>query len=182
MILPVYVFGHPILRKKAAEADESQDYSTLIADMFETMYHSQGVGLAGPQIGQSLAIFVIDTEPFKEAYDDVEIYKGAFINPVITNESGADFTFNEGCLSLPDIHEDVTRKSEIDIEYTDETGKRRKEHFKGYVARVIQHEYDHLQGIVFTDHLSQLKKMVLKRKFNDIANGKLKPNYKTKNK
>lgn len=86
MILPVYVFGHPILRKKAAEADETQDYSTLIADMFETMYHSQGVGLAGPQIGQSLAIFVIDTEPFKEAYDDVEIYKGAFINPVITNE------------------------------------------------------------------------------------------------
>ncbi|MCQ2266033.1 MAG: peptide deformylase, partial [Bacteroidales bacterium] len=106
----------------------------------------------------------------------------AFINPLITNESGDDFTFNEGCLSLPDIHEDVTRKSEIDIEYTDEKGQRRKEHFKGYVARIIQHEYDHLQGVVFTDHLSQLKKMVLKRKFSDIASGKLRPNYKTKNK
>ncbi len=182
MILPIYVYGHPILRKKVSLLDDTQDYSALIADMFETMYHTQGVGLAGPQVGHSEAIFVIDTEPFREGDPEAEIYKGAFINPKITNESGVDFTFNEGCLSLPDIHEDVTRKSEIDIEYTDENGQRRKEHFKGYVARVIQHEYDHLQGIVFTDHLSQLKKMVLKRKFADIATGKLHPHYKIKNK
>lgn len=182
MILPICVFGHPILRKKVAAMDEAQDYSQLISDMFETMYHSQGVGLAGPQVGQSLSIFVIDTEPFRESDPNAEVYKGAFINPVITNESGDDFCFNEGCLSLPDIHEDVVRKSEIDIEYTDEKGKRRVEHFGGYVARVIQHEYDHLQGVVFTDHLSQLKKMVLKRKFQDIASGKIKPGYKTKNK
>lgn len=180
MILPICVYGHPVLRKKAAPVDETQDHSQLIADMFETMYHSQGVGIAGPQVGQSLSIFVIDSEPFRESDPEAEIYKGAFINPVITATMGDDFTFNEGCLSLPEIHEDVVRKSEIDIEYTDETGKRRKEHFKGYVARIIQHEYDHLQGVVFTDHLSQLKKMLLKRKFADISTGKLKPSYKTK--
>ena len=183
MILPIYLYGQPVLRKQAANVEMGkEELKQLVSDMFETMYNANGVGLAGPQVGKSLRIFVIDSAPFKESYPNEEIRKLAFINPVITKRFGEEQPFNEGCLSLPDIHEDVTRKSEIDIEYTDETGKRRKEHFKGYVARVIQHEYDHLQGIVFTDHLSQLKKMVLKRKFNDIANGKLKPNYKTKNK
>lgn len=183
MILPICVYGNPVLRRKSAEVSmEPEELKQLVSDMFETMYNANGVGLAAPQVGKSLRLFVIDSEPFKELYPEEETRKLAFVNPVITKRYGEEFAFNEGCLSLPDIHEDVTRKSEIDIEYTDETGKRRKEHFKGYVARVIQHEYDHLQGVVFTDHLSQLKKMVLKRKFNDIASGKLKPNYKTKNK
>ena len=181
MILPICVYGNPVLRRKSAEVSmEPAELKQLVSDMFETMYHSQGVGLAGPQIGQSLSIFVIDTEPFKEAYDDVEIYKGAFINPVITNESGADFTFNEGCLSLPDIHEDVMRPSTIEITYLDEDLQPHTETISGGVARIIQHEYDHIEGMVFTDHLSNLKKMILKRKLTDIASGKLHPAYKTK--
>lgn len=182
MILPIYVYGHPILRKKALPI--TMDYpelQALIDNMFETMYNDMGVGLAAPQIGKSIRLFVIDSSPFKETYPDVEIYKGVFINPVIIEEFGDDFVFNEGCLSLPDIHEEITRKSEIKIQYTDENGMKKTGHFKGLVARIIQHEYDHLEGQVFTDRLSSLKKMILKRKLTDIATGKAKANYKTKN-
>ncbi len=183
MILPIYVFGHPILRKKATPIDLNYpELQTLLSDMFETMYHDQGVGLAAPQIGKSIRIFVIDSSPFKEMYPDVEIYKGVFINPIMLEEFGEDFVFNEGCLSLPDIHEEITRKSEIRISFTDENGVSKTEHFKGLVARIIQHEYDHLEGKLFTDKLTSLKKMILKRKLTDIANGKSNTNYKTKNK
>ncbi len=170
MVLPIYVFGHPILRKKATSIDMNYpELQTLLSDMFETMYQDQGVGLAAPQIGKSIRI-------------DVEIFKGVFINPVMVEEFGDDFVFSEGCLSLPDIHEEVTRKSEIRISFTDENGVEKTEHFKGLVARIIQHEYDHLEGRVFTDKLTSLKKMILKRKLTDIANGKSNANYKTKNK
>ena len=183
MILPIYVYGHPILRKKATPIDMNYpELQSLLDDMFETMYQDQGVGLAAPQIGKSIRIFVIDSSPFKEMYPDVELFKGAFINPVMLEEFGEDFVFNEGCLSLPEIHEDVTRKAEIKISYLDEHGVEKREHFKGLVARIIQHEYDHLEGQVFTDKLTSLKKMILKRKLTDIATGKLKANYKTKNK
>jgi peptide deformylase len=183
MILPIYVYGHPILRKKATAIDMNYpELPTLLSDMFETMYQDQGVGLAAPQIGKSIRIFVIDSSPFKEMYPDVEIFRGAFINPVILEEFGDDFVFNEGCLSLPDIHEDVTRKSEIRILYTDENGEEKTVQYKGLVARIIQHEYDHLEGQVFTDKLTSLRKMILKRKLTDIATGKSKANYKTKNK
>jgi peptide deformylase len=183
MILPIYVYGEPVLRKSAEDIDEKEiltpDFQQFIADMFETMYHAGGVGLAGPQVGKSTSLFVIDTEPFKESYPNVQIYKGAFINPVITEEWGEDFVFAEGCLSLPQINEDVTRKSKIHIEYYDENGQFHEEDFSGLVARVIQHEYDHLEGKVFVDRLSPIKKMVLKRQLNEIATGKTRAAYKT---
>lgn len=180
MILPIYVYGEPVLRKTAEEVDvENTDWKPLIADMFETMYHANGVGLAAPQIGKAIRLFVIDAEPFRESYPNENLRKGAFINPVITEEWGDDFVFSEGCLSLPQISEDVTRKSNIHIEYYDENGQFHEEDISGIVARVIQHEYDHLDGKVFVDRLSPIKKMVLKRQLNDIASGKTKASYKT---
>jgi peptide deformylase len=181
MILPVYLLGNPVLRKKSLKCEDPIEIlQPLIADMFETMYQAHGVGLAAPQIGKPIRLFIIDSESFKESYPDVELYKGAFINPEILDEFGDDFIFNEGCLSLPDIHEDIIRKSEIEIKFVDETGKERHEKFKGYVARIIQHEYDHLEGKVFTDKISGLKKMMLKRKLTDISTGKMKTDYKVK--
>jgi len=180
MILPIYVYGEPVLRKLAHEVDvENTDWKPLVDDMFETMYHAGGVGLAAPQIGKDIRLFVIDTEPFKESFPDVRIYKGAFINPIITEEWGEDFVFGEGCLSLPNLNEDVTRKSNIHIEYYDVDGNFHEEDFDGLAARVIQHEYDHLEGKVFVDRLSSIKKMVLKRSLKDISTGKMRTSYKT---
>lgn len=180
MILPIYVYGEPVLRKTAEEVDvQGTDWKPLVEDMFETMYHANGVGLAAPQIGKAIRLFVIDSEPFREAFPNAQIFKGAFINPVITEEWGEDFVFAEGCLSLPHINEDVTRKSQIHIEYYDENGNFHEEDHSGIVARIIQHEYDHLEGKVFVDHLSPIKKMVLKRQLNDIACGKTRADYKT---
>ena len=182
MILPVYLYGNPILRKEAVEIEMNYPgLKELIDNMFETMYHDNGVGLAAPQIGKSIRLFVIDTEPFLETYPDAEVIKAVFINPIIEEEFGDDFTFNEGCLSVPDVHADVVRKSEILLTYFDENGKLQEREFKGVAARVIQHEYDHLEGQVFVDKLPSLKKMVLKRKLSDIAAGKSKPFYKTVN-
>jgi len=182
MILPIYVYGEPVLRKIAAEIDMKQtDVKQLSADLFETMYHAQGVGLAAPQVGKSLRMFVIDSAPFQETFPKVQLYKGAFINPVITKEWGEDFVFGEGCLSLPQLNEDVIRKSNIHIEYYDEAGQFHESDFDGLVARIIQHEYDHLDGKVFVDHLSSIKKMVIKRQLADIAKGKTKASYKTVN-
>ncbi|MDL2296581.1 peptide deformylase [Bacteroidales bacterium OttesenSCG-928-C03] len=180
MILPVYLIGHPVLRKQTTEITmEHPGLAELIENMYETMYHDKGVGLAAPQIGQSIRLFVIDTEPFLESDPETEHLKSAFINPVIEDEFGEDFIFNEGCLSIPDVHADVTRKSELTITYTDESGKRQTRDFKGLTARVIQHEYDHLEGNIFTDKIPPIKKMVLKRKLNDIATGKHRPFYKS---
>lgn len=183
MILPIYVYGHPILRKKTVDITPgTPELQELIANMFETMYHDNGVGLAAPQIGKSMRLFVIDTTVFHESDETQEVYKGAFINPKITREFGDDFTFNEGCLSIPDVNADVTRKSEIEISFIDENGNPQTRTFNGMAARVIQHEYDHLEGKIFIDHLPSLKKMVLKRKLTDIASGKHKPFYKSINK
>ncbi len=180
MILPIYVYGEPVLRKTAHEVDVKEtDWKPFIADMYETMYHAGGVGLAAPQVGKDLRIFVIDTEPFKESFPNVRIFKSAFINPVITKEWGEDFVFGEGCLSLPNLNEEVTRKSNIHVEYYDADGQFHDEDFDGLAARVIQHEYDHLDGKVFVDRLSAIKKMVLKRPLNDIATGKTRAAYKT---
>ncbi len=182
MLLPIYIYGNPVLRKSSQEVDlNDEGLQQLIDDMFETMYHARGVGLAAPQIGKNLRLFIIDSEPFKEIFPDVEIKKAVFINPTIEEEFGEDFTFNEGCLSLPEINAEVVRKSSIKITYWDENGiKHEKVTFSGYVARIIQHEYDHLEGKVFTDRVAPIKKMVLKRKLADIANGKVKPDYKIK--
>ena len=180
-MLPIYVYGHPILRRKATlvPADEP-NLQELIDEMFETMYNAEGVGLACPQVGRSIRLFVVDTHAFKEAYPDVEEMKEVFINPEVEEILGEDFTFNEGCLSLPEIREDVVRKSEVILTYTNREGERKTVHFKGLVARVILHELDHLEGHVFSDRVSSIRKMIIKKKLNDIASGKTKPKYKSK--
>lgn len=181
-MLPVYLFGNPILRKQSSEI--SIDYPNLkelITEMFETMYNADGVGLAAPQVGLNIKLFVMDTEPFVELYPDTIPLKKVLINPVIEEEFGELFAFTEGCLSVPDIHEEVVRKSEIRISYLDENGVHHTDHFSGVNARVMQHEIDHLEGKVFTDRVSTLKKMVLKKKLNEISTGKIKPKYKSKN-
>jgi len=181
MILPIYLYGNPVLRKTALEVNlEDPELKTFVADLYETMYHAEGVGLAAPQVGKSVRVFVIDSAPYKEIYPDHVPFKGAFINPTITDRFGSDCSFSEGCLSLPHLSEDVVRKSDIHITYYDEQGEYHDCDYNGIVARIIQHEYDHLEGKVFTDNLSQIKKMVLKRQLNDIAAGKIHPAYKTK--
>jgi len=181
-MLPICVFGHPVLRKKANEVPANNPYlQEFIDEMFETMYNAEGVGLAAPQVGRSWRFFVIDTHAFKESYPEVEEMKEVFINPVIEEVLGDDFTFNEGCLSLPDIREDVVRKSEIILTYTNREGERKTAHFKGLSARVILHELDHLEGHVFSDRISSIRKMIIKKKLNDIAFGKTKPKYKSRN-
>ena len=180
MILPIYLYGNPVLRKTATEIDlNDPTLKTFISDMYETMYHAEGVGLAAPQVGKSVRVFVVDSAPYKEVYPDHEPFKGAFINPTITDRFGTDTPFAEGCLSLPRINEEVIRKSDIHITYYDENGEYHDCDINGVLARIIQHEYDHLEGKVFTDNLSPIKKMVLKRQLNDIANGKARTEYKT---
>ncbi|MCL2289499.1 MAG: peptide deformylase [Bacteroidetes bacterium] len=180
-MLTIHLHGHPVLRKKANEVSTEEPHlQELIDEMFETMYNAEGVGLAAPQIGQSLQLFVIDTHAFKESYPDTEEIKEVFINPEVIEELGYDFTFNEGCLSLPEVREDIVRKSEIILTYINREGERKTTHFKGLVARVILHELDHLEGHVFTDRVSSIRKMIIKKKLNDIASGKTKPKYKSK--
>lgn len=180
MILPIYLYGQPVLRKTAVEVDlNNATLKTFVADLYETMYNADGVGLAAPQVGKSVRVFVVDSTPYKEIYPDHVPFKGAFINPTITDRFGQDVPFAEGCLSLPKINEEVIRKSDIHITYYDENGEFHDCDINGVLARIIQHEYDHLEGKVFTDNLSQIKKMVLKRPLNDIAVGKVHPAYKT---
>ncbi|MBN2610959.1 MAG: peptide deformylase [Bacteroidales bacterium] len=181
MVYPIVVYGSPVLRKVAGKIDK--DYPNLqkfIADMWETMYKSDGVGLAAPQIGKSVRMFVIDTAELDEKNPDLQNFKKTFINPEIINREGEITTYNEGCLSLPKIHEDVNRESKVRIQYYDENWQFHDEEYDGVKARVIQHEYDHLQGILFIDHLSPLRKKLLKGKLNDITKGKVDVDYKIK--
>lgn len=179
MILPVVAFGHPILRKVAVDIDK--DYPGLeqfIADMFETMYVSNGVGLAAPQVNRSIRLFIIDATPFAEDFPGETDLKRVFINARIVEESGEEWTFNEGCLSIPEIREDVLRKPEIRIQYYDENFVFHDQRISGVLARVIQHEYDHLDGVLFVDLINPLRKMMLKRKLNDITKGLISTDYK----
>tara|TARA_E500000331_G_scaffold236931_1_gene227277 strand:+ start:7183 stop:7743 length:561 start_codon:yes stop_codon:yes gene_type:complete len=180
MILPIVAFGNPVLREKCKEI--SEDYanlSQLIDDMFETMYKASGVGLAAPQINKAIRLFIIDTTAFAEDHEsDITPLKEVFINPRIIKEKGKEWLFNEGCLSIPEIREDIARKSEIEIEYFDVNFKKYNKKFDGITARVIQHEYDHIQGILFTDKLSPLRKRVLKGKLNEVTKGKIAVNYR----
>ncbi|MCG3164667.1 MAG: Peptide deformylase [Bacteroidia bacterium] len=181
MILPIVAYGDPVLKKTAEEIDS--DYpglDKLIQDMYETMYSSKGVGLAAPQIGKSIRLFVIDASPFEDEYPELRDWKRTFINPRILEEDGEEWNFNEGCLSIPGIREDVERKPELILEYEDENFELHEEKFEGIIARVIQHEYDHLEGVLFTDRLSPLKKRLLKGKLNDISKGIVDVNYKMK--
>jgi len=179
MILPVVAFGHPTLRKTAADIDK--DYPGLdqfIADMFETMYASNGVGLAAPQVNRSIRLFVIDATPYADDFPGETDLKKVFINARIVEETGEEWVFNEGCLSIPEIREDVMRKPELRIQYYDENFNFHDDRIKGVLARVIQHEYDHLDGVLFVDLINPLRKMMLKRKLNDISKGLIKTDYK----
>ena len=184
MILPIIGYGNPILKITSKDINNSYpNLKKLINDMYETMYNANGVGLAAPQIGKSIRLFIIDTAPFLNIDENeiegikVESIKQIFINPVIIKESGDRLSFEEGCLSIPNIREDVNRKSDISIEFYDENFILNKKSFSGVVARVIQHEYDHIQGILFTDKLTSFKKRLLKNKLNNIEKGNIDIDY-----
>lgn len=186
MVLPIVAYGDPVLRKKTKEI--SEDYpklKELIENMWETMYGAYGVGLAAPQVGLPIRLFMIDTSPFAEDEDlseeekkELEGLKKVFINPVIVEEEGDEWAFSEGCLSIPDIREDVFRKPDIKIEYYDEDFQKHTKEYSGLAARVIQHEYDHIEGILFTDKLSSLKKRLIKGKLASISKGKINVDYR----
>lgn len=179
MIYPVSVFGDPVLRKTAEPITKDfPDLKGFIQNMFETMYNSDGVGLAAPQVGQAIRVFVIDTISTEE--DELEGIKKAFINPVILEKTGDEWVMNEGCLSLPEIREDVSRPESIRIKYLDEDFVEHEETYSGFSSRVIQHEYDHLEGVMFVDYLNPLKKRILKGKLTAISKGKVQPKYRIK--
>ncbi len=185
MILPVRAYGDPVLRKKCAEIPSDYPHlQELINNMFETMYNSNGVGLAAPQIGEPIRLFIVDTSPFAEdeSYakiaEDLKTFKRVFINPTKLDETGEPWKFSEGCLSIPGIHEDVQRKDKITLKYYDENFAEKTETFSDIRARVIQHEYDHVEGILFTDYLSNFKKRLLKKKLNNITQGNVDVHYK----
>jgi len=179
MILPVVAAGHPNLRKQSVELSaEYPGLQQLIVDMWETMYFSSGVGLAAPQINKQIRLFVIDASPYEKEKPETKDFKKVFINAKIVEEKGEEWAFNEGCLSIPDIHEDVLRKSEVRIQYYDENFVFRDEWFSDIVARIIQHEYDHLEGILFVDKIHPLRKIMVKRKLLEIAKGITDAKYK----
>jgi peptide deformylase len=181
MVYPVVIYGSPLLRKVAREIDKGHEgLEKLINDMYETMYAADGVGLAAPQIGKSIRLFVIDASPMAEDEPSLEGFKKVFINPQITERTGDSWGFIEGCLSLPEIREEVNRPSELQIKYYDENFIFHEEKFDGIKARIIQHEYDHLDGVLFVDLVSPLKKKLLKGKLSNIAKGKVSAAYKTK--
>lgn len=181
MVFPIVVYGSPMLRKVSEDITKDyKDLQKLIDDMFETMYASDGVGLAAPQIGKSIRLFIIDASPMSEDEPDLADFKKVFINANIIDEQGDKWPFVEGCLSLPDIREEVIRQKSVTIEYYDEHFEYHKETYEGIKARIVQHEYDHLDGVMFVDLLSPLKKKLLKGRLNNIAKGKSNASYKTR--
>jgi peptide deformylase len=189
MILPIVAYGHPVLRKTAQDVDEHYpNLDKLLEDMWETMYASNGVGLAAPQVNKSIRLFVMDSAQIftnmdekareEENYPDAPGIKQAFINSHIVEEHGDDWLYNEGCLSIPRIREDINRAEEVTIEYMDEQFKHHKKTFNGITARIILHEYDHIEGKLFIDHISPLKRKLLKRKLDDISKGNITVDYK----
>ena len=180
MILPIVSFGNSILRCKCSPVQENQPIEDILKNMYETMYNAQGVGLAAPQVGLDLSIFIIDTTPFCDDENNLIPLKKEFINPEIIDYSGKDESFNEGCLSIPGLREDVIRKDQIKIRYFDKNFNEHTEKYEGINSRVIQHEYDHLMGVLFTDRVYTLKKKLLKSKLNKIKNGDIEVDYNMK--
>ena len=195
MILPIVAYGDPVLKKEAGEiSKEYPELKALIENMFETMYEASGVGLAAPQIGRDIRLFITDGSPFAEEDEDedgepiepdpravgIADFKQVFINPTIVEESGEEWAFKEGCLSIPKVREDVFRKEKIRITYYDENWEFKDEYYEGYAARIIQHEYDHIEGVLFTDHLSAIKKKLIASKLQNISKGLVRVDYRMK--
>ncbi len=181
MKLPIIAYGDPILRKKASEIEPNHaELDAIISNMFETMYAAHGVGLAAPQVGLSIRLFIVDAKPFAEDQEGLADLKKIFINAQILEENGDKWSFNEGCLSIPDIREDIQRQETIRISYLDEKGNAHEETYSGMAARIIQHEYDHIEGKLFVDKLSPLRKAMLKSKLESISKGFIKVDYKMK--
>ena len=193
MILPIVAYGDPVLRKMGVDIDKDYpNLQQLIADMFDIMNNALGVGLAAPQVGKAIRLFIVDTKPFAERDEDdedddeftpeersqLEEFKRVFINARIVDETGEEWAFNEGCLSIPKIREDVMRKPKVRIKYVDENFKEHDEVHEGLIARVIQHEYDHIEGKLFTDKISPLRRRMIQGKLNDISKGKVQIGYK----
>lgn len=181
MVYPIVVYGSPVLRQMAKDID--RDYpglQQLISDMYETMYKSDGMGLAAPQIGLSIRLFVVDLSPLEDEYPEFKDFKKTFINAHIKEYEGDMVIMNEGCLSLPQIREDVNRHDRIRMEYYDENREFHDEVFEGMQARVIQHEYDHINGVLFIDLIPPIRKKLIKRKLNDITKLKVRMNYQMK--
>lgn len=185
MVYPIVAYGDPVLRARAANIPaDFADLDKLIADMFETMAHAHGVGLAAPQINKSIRLFVVDSTPMVSDPNEENprfrqpALRRAFINPVMVEETGAAWGFDEGCLSIPGIHEQVQRPERVRLRYEDEQRQVREEEFDGIAARIIQHEYDHLEGVLFTDHLNALKKRLLKNRLTRISKGEVDADYR----
>lgn len=181
MVLPVYLYGHPVLRREAEDIDKDYpDLKKLIADMFETMYKTDGIGIAAPQVGKSIAVIVIDASPLAEDFPECADSKMVLINPtldVIEDESPVSRA--EGCLSLPGLSENVKRHEHVVLNWLDEDFNEHEQEFKGFMARVIQHEFDHLTGTVYTDHISPIRKQMIRNKLNNLERGKVKCAYRT---
>ncbi|HHG83218.1 MAG TPA: peptide deformylase [Bacteroidetes bacterium] len=184
MIYPILAFGQPILRKRAKEIDQTfPKLEKLLEDMYETMYNAKGVGLAAPQIGKPIRVFIVDGSPIEgdpEEPEEIEFlksFKQVFINPVMLEEIGEEWAYDEGCLSIPDVIEEVFREEEILIRYTDENWEVHEKRFTGIPARIIQHEYDHLEGKLFTDYVTGLRKKMIKSRLLKISKGKYKSFY-----
>ncbi len=181
MIYPIVLYGDPVLKQKAKDVPEDFNVKEFVDDLFETMYGAGGVGLAAPQVGKSIRVFVIDSTPMEEEEEgDGKGLKQAFVNPEIVEEVGEKWAFEEGCLSIPGIREDVSRQEEVTINYLDENLEEKEETFTGIRARIIQHEYDHIEGKLFTEYLSPLKKRLLKGRLANISKGKVDAEYRVK--
>ena len=181
MTLPIYVYGSPVLRKIARPVEQNEEgLEDFIDNLWDTMYQSDGIGLASPQVGKSVRIFVIDGTPLEEDDPSLKDFKVTFINPEILDRQGDDKTYEEGCLSIPNIREEIVRPEKVRIRYYDEDWNQHEEEYEGIAARIIQHEYDHLQGVLFTDKVAPLKKRMLRNKLNAIAKGKFDVSYKVK--
>ena len=180
MILPIYVYGSGVLRKKAEEVPlDYPNLKQLVADMWETMYHADGVGLAAPQLGKPIRLFVVDGACLGDDHADLKDFKRVMINPRILEESTSNRSYSEGCLSLPDIHVDISRPEWIEIEYMDDHLEKKRERLTGFACRMVQHEYDHLEGVLFTDKAPPIRRKILQSKLQSIAKGKGKAAYRT---
>ena len=181
MILPIYLYGQPVLRKVTKDiSSDYPDLKTLLDNMFETMYNADGIGLAAPQIGLEDRILVIDLAPYAEDNPSFSDFKKVFINARIIERDGEEESVEEGCLSIPGIHEKVFRKNRIRIQYLDENFQTHDDVYEGFKARVIQHEYDHLEGVTFVDHVSGIRKQMIRAKLNKITSGIVNCSYKVK--